>query len=156
MNHQAVADGYVDKNSQSCAELFVCGDIDEATEIMSRAYAPHTITNLSRDSGFRIDHRRLAVNHSSINTLTYATRTRITASPLEKYFLVFFSLRGSLLIDDRRLECARDRLIEAEAGDGSVTQVALDCGFSHLGRFSRDYQDRFGEKPFQTLRTRDH
>lgn len=53
-----------------------------------------------------------------------------------------------------RLENARTRLI---AGAGpSVTAIALDCGFSHLGRFSQTYRSTYGEAPSVTLaRTRD-
>jgi AraC-like DNA-binding protein len=34
----------------------------------------------------------------------------------------------------------------------SVTEVALDHGFLHLGRFSEAYRKRFGELPSQTWR----
>ncbi|UTW12792.1 AraC family transcriptional regulator [Marinobacterium rhizophilum] len=34
----------------------------------------------------------------------------------------------------------------------NVTEVALDYGFSHLGRFSSDYRKLFGELPSETLR----
>lgn len=49
---------------------------------------------------------------------------------------------------DLRLDLAH----EALAGDDgrSVTQVALDCGFGHLGRFARMYRRRFGEAPSRT------
>jgi len=49
-----------------------------------------------------------------------------------------------------RLDKARRRLL---AGGGtSVTAIALDCGFSHLGRFAQTYQGTFGEAPSATLR----
>jgi AraC-like DNA-binding protein len=51
-----------------------------------------------------------------------------------------------------RLELARDRLRDP-ASDTTVTGVAFDCGFEHLGRFSADYARRFGESPSKTLRT---
>ncbi|EAU47304.1 AraC family transcriptional regulator [Salipiger bermudensis] len=48
-----------------------------------------------------------------------------------------------------RLEKARARLL---AGAGaSVTTIALECGFSHLGRFSQAYRARFHELPSMTL-----
>ena len=51
---------------------------------------------------------------------------------------------------ERRLELARRRIL---SGDGrSSTQVALDCGFEHLGRFSIEYRARFGESPSHTIR----
>lgn len=36
--------------------------------------------------------------------------------------------------------------------DTNVTQVALRWGFSHLGQFASDYQQRYGELPSATLR----
>ncbi|UYG07145.1 AraC family transcriptional regulator [Halomonas sp. M4R1S46] len=43
----------------------------------------------------------------------------------------------------RRLEHAGPR--------ESVSSIAMDCGFLQLGRFSRDYQKRFGERPSQAI-----
>lgn len=50
-----------------------------------------------------------------------------------------------------RLDDARARLLAAAPG-ASVTEIALDCGFEHLGRFSREYARRFAEAPSETLR----
>lgn len=50
-----------------------------------------------------------------------------------------------------RLERARARLARPQEGS-TVTQVALDCGFAHVGRFSRAYARAFGEPPSATLR----
>lgn len=52
-----------------------------------------------------------------------------------------------------RLARAREKLLTADVGE-SVTGIALDCGFGHLGRFSTDYRKRFGESPSETLRRR--
>lgn len=49
---------------------------------------------------------------------------------------------------NHRLDVARRSLVD---GCDSVTDVAQQCGFSHLGRFSASYKDRFGELPSQTL-----
>jgi AraC-like DNA-binding protein len=50
---------------------------------------------------------------------------------------------------DLRLDAARRKLLERT--DRNVTDVAGDCGFGHLGRFSAYYQRRFGELPRETL-----
>jgi transcriptional regulator GlxA family with amidase domain len=50
-----------------------------------------------------------------------------------------------------RLRRTREQLLAASAGT-TVREVALRWGFSHLGRFSADYQQTFGESPSQTLR----
>jgi AraC-like DNA-binding protein len=56
----------------------------------------------------------------------------------------------------RRLEEAR-RLLENATPETTVTNVALDSGLFHLGRFSAAYRAMFGEKPSETLaRSRGH
>jgi transcriptional regulator GlxA family with amidase domain len=49
-----------------------------------------------------------------------------------------------------RLERARERLLAACPAD-TVTSIALDCGFAHLGRFPATYRTAFGELPTETL-----
>jgi AraC-like DNA-binding protein len=50
-----------------------------------------------------------------------------------------------------RLDRVRHHLLDS-GRERSVTAIALDAGFGHLGRFSQDYAERFGEKPSETLR----
>ena len=53
-----------------------------------------------------------------------------------------------------RLQRVRDALLQADPST-TVTDVALDHGFFHLGRFSQHYKRAFGENPAATLaRTR--
>ncbi len=47
-----------------------------------------------------------------------------------------------------RLDAARDHLLGNPAA--SVTEVALEYGFAHIGRFAAYYRQRFGELPRQT------
>lgn len=49
-----------------------------------------------------------------------------------------------------RLDLARARLLRA-APPENVTTIALDCGFTHLGRFAEAYLRAFGERPSDTL-----
>jgi transcriptional regulator GlxA family with amidase domain len=50
-----------------------------------------------------------------------------------------------------RLERVRRHLLAAAPGE-TVTSVALEGGFSHLGRFAVYYRQCFGERPSETLR----
>ena len=50
-----------------------------------------------------------------------------------------------------RLSEARNRLISSNDGE-SVSNIALECGFAHLGRFAETYRNAYGEAPSQTLR----
>lgn len=51
----------------------------------------------------------------------------------------------------RRLGKVRDMLLAADDRT-SVSAVAIEWGFNHLGRFARDYARAFGESPSETLR----
>ena len=51
----------------------------------------------------------------------------------------------------RALHRARRLLTEADPTSTSVTDVALACGFWHLGRFAGYYHAHFGEHPRNTL-----
>lgn len=52
---------------------------------------------------------------------------------------------------DRRFAQVREALLHAGPQD-SVTTIAVQWGFCHLGRFSVDYRKRYGEAPSETLR----
>jgi AraC-like DNA-binding protein len=54
-------------------------------------------------------------------------------------------------VRNARLRLAHDRLAAPGAGD-TVTRIAQDCGFDHLGRFGKDYRARYGQTPSQTLK----
>src|ERR1700722_13819999 len=48
-----------------------------------------------------------------------------------------------------RLNTARDELLRAESRD-KISDIAIRCGFSHLGRFASKYQRLFEESPSAT------
>ena len=52
---------------------------------------------------------------------------------------------------DVRLRMAHNRLTDATPPD-TVTSIAFNCGFSHMGRFAKTYQSRYGVAPSVTLR----
>ena len=35
---------------------------------------------------------------------------------------------------------------------GTVTEIALQCGFNHFGRFAAWYREQYGESPLATLK----
>lgn len=69
---------------------------------------------------------------------------------LQEHFRRFRGLSPMAFVAERRLKQARKALREANEHD-SVTDIALRCGFLHLGRFAQQYKARFGETPSQTL-----
>jgi len=51
-----------------------------------------------------------------------------------------------------RLDYMHLALKETDSKRSTVTDVALACGFSQLGKLSTEYKERFGESPSETLR----
>lgn len=57
---------------------------------------------------------------------------------------------GEFLANER-LKQAHERLSKPSESD-SVTSIAFESGFSHLGRFSEIYRKRYGVRPSETLK----
>jgi AraC family ethanolamine operon transcriptional activator len=51
-----------------------------------------------------------------------------------------------------RLHASRQDLLRALSSQKNVSDIALDNGFFHFGRFSKDYHSLFGEFPKETIR----
>lgn len=66
--------------------------------------------------------------------------------------LAVLGRRLDALLLARRLGNARRDIIAARDEPRRISDIALDWGFTHWGRFSTTYRDFFGEKPSETLR----
>lgn len=85
--------------------------------------------------------------------LSMATVAREVGVGLRSLQLAFLEVRAMGPRDvllQMRLERARERLLSAGPSD-TVTSIALDCGFAHLGRFPAAYRTAFSELPTETL-----
>jgi AraC-like DNA-binding protein len=80
-----------------------------------------------------------------------AAAARVPPRTLQDGFRRFRTRTPMQYLNDRRLEIARRRLLMA-ADDERVIDVAMECGFLHLGRFAEAYRARFSESPSVTLR----
>lgn len=69
---------------------------------------------------------------------------------LRDAFLRFRGMSPMQYLRLTRLEHARE-LLCSSASDKRIADVALDCGFTHLGRFAIAYREKFGELPSETL-----
>ena len=67
-------------------------------------------------------------------------------SAIEKAFRRELSTTPTRYIRTRRLNAARRLLVDPK-GPESVSHVAMDVGFTHLGRFSVSYRAHFGVSP---------
>ena len=57
------------------------------------------------------------------------------------------------ILRDARLHHAHQLLEQADPTRTTVTRIAEQCGFTHLGRFSVDYRRGYGVTPIHTLRS---
>lgn len=72
---------------------------------------------------------------------------------LQLGFRRHFGLSISEMLLDLRLASLHARLTQASP-DISITGIAFDLGFTHLGRMAGAYREKFGETPSATLRRR--
>ncbi len=66
-------------------------------------------------------------------------------------FRAHFALAPMAYLKRHRLEGVR-RAMLSDRSVRNVSSIAMNWGFTHLGRFASDYRERFGETPSQTLR----
>ena len=78
--------------------------------------------------------------------------TGVSIRTLQRSFSEYFQMSPFDYIKARRLNAARQALVAGEASlGGSVTRIAVENGFTHLGRFSVGYREHFDELPRETL-----
>lgn len=88
-----------------------------------------------------------------LELLDIASAAGVSARTLRDGFQQFRGVSPMQYVRQLRLERARDALRAAPL-DVRVAEIALDCGFAHLGRFAMVYKAMFGESPSETLRGR--
>lgn len=76
----------------------------------------------------------------------------VSARSLHAGFRRFRDATPMGYLKNHRLSLARTALRNGVGNGVSVTDVALNCGFTHLSKFARDYHERYGERPSSTLR----
>jgi AraC-like DNA-binding protein len=88
--------------------------------------------------------------HAAVTLTDLVRMSRVPGRTLFKHFRDYKGVSPMRYLRNARLEKVRDALLRAETEEG-VSAIALNWGFSHMGRFSLAYRARFGESPSQTL-----
>ena len=85
---------------------------------------------------------------------TLARQAAISTRSLHKGFQCHKGVSPMGFLRLVRLQHVREELIRARdnAEPVSITRIALNAGFTHLGHFTQAYRRQFGETPTQTLR----
>ncbi|QLC25061.1 AraC family transcriptional regulator [Parasphingopyxis algicola] len=76
----------------------------------------------------------------------------VSARSLHAGFRRFRDTTPMAYLKQCRLDRARRKLKTGVDDGTTVTEIAMACGFTHLSKFARDYQERFGELPSATLK----
>lgn len=101
-----------------------------------------------------IRHADAFIEHHAGEALTASTIARGIGVSTRGLFEGYRKYRGTSPMQHLRqvrLDAAHAKLSEPDPA-ATVTDVALHCGFTHLGRFAACYRQRFGELPSTTLR----
>jgi len=74
-----------------------------------------------------------------------------TARALQRGFKDVVGMSPTAYVRAVRLDRVHAELLAGD-GEASVTDVAMQWGFFHLGRFAQQYRERFGVRPSETVR----
>ncbi|GEL20861.1 AraC family transcriptional regulator [Pseudonocardia asaccharolytica] len=108
------------------------------------APAPRTIR---RAEQLIVDHA-----HEALTVEDIAEAVGISVRALQEGFRRHLDTTPTARLREARLVGVRAELATADPTRTTVSQVAADWGFWHLGRFSGVYRARWGESPSDTLR----
>ncbi|WP_162269004.1 helix-turn-helix domain-containing protein [Frondihabitans sp. PAMC 28766] len=86
--------------------------------------------------------------HLPITTTAIAATADLSLRALQEGFRRHLDVTPNAYLRQVRLDRVHEQLAQGAAL--TVAQVAGSWGFTHLGRFARAYQERFGEQPHQT------
>lgn len=102
------------------------GDVKRAIDfIEAHVELPLTLTDIARASG-------------------------VPGRTLLEHFKLHCGVSPMRYVRNARLARVREALIRTD-GSRSVTEIAMEWGFTHLGRFALEYREQFGESPSETL-----
>lgn len=90
--------------------------------------------------------------HRPIDTADAAREAGLSVRGVQEAFRRELDASPTSVLRGIRLERVRDQLLVADPAATTVTAVAQQWGFAHLGRFAGSYAERFGENPSTTLR----
>ncbi|MEL6103298.1 MAG: AraC family transcriptional regulator [Pseudomonadota bacterium] len=88
--------------------------------------------------------------HNDLTLDDIATAAGVHHRTLQTTFRAQLGVTPIQFLRDVRLDNARFHL-SRRRNRASVSDIAYDCGYSHLGRFSRDFRVRFGHPPSETV-----
>ena len=102
----------------------------------------------------RAEEYALSHTHGQVHVGDLCRAASVSERTLQYAFKEVIGVTPVAYLIRLRLHRVRQALLAAGRGSTTVSAVALDWGFWHLGEFSRAYKECFGELPSETLRRR--
>lgn len=99
----------------------------------------------------RLEHYIQENAHKPLAIQDMVEYTGISSRSLFTGFRKYRNTTPMRYLKDVRLQYAYDDLKKGKLGQDKVTTIAFKWGFTHLGYFSSDYKQHFGETPYETL-----
>lgn len=90
--------------------------------------------------------------HEALSIEILSEKAGVSVRTLFAGFKTYLGTTPMNYLRDMRYEQVHLELLRNE--ELSVTEIAFKWGFSHLGRFSQEYKNRYGELPSHTLRSK--
>ncbi len=90
---------------------------------------------------------------NSSKAISMKLLTQVTGHSSRSIYRAFKRYRNYTpmeFLKKERIRLARNKLLHPKP-NATVTSIAYECGFTHLGRFSNEYKRCFSEKPSETL-----
>ena len=120
----------------------------ETTERYSRPSTAESWRTIQRSREFIEAHLAEPIKIGEVCAYSAAS-----LSKLERTFQRELNMSPREYILARRLVAVHGELKKASSRSTQIARIAMDCGFSHLGRFSGAYRRHFGELPSATVRS---
>lgn len=166
----------INLNNVACFLRFLDALLIEANESrveldrLQRSYRDILINKLLRQFGSNIQELQAgsaAMDRSFFELVSYieahikeeidveelAQAGNVSVRTVYNQFSKHFGLTPRLYMKNVKLKSLREELV-GNPKVRNVTEIALDYGFNHLGRFSSDYRKMFGELPSETFKRR--
>ena len=130
--------------------------IDRVNEVCAFLVAQITPTNLRGSYAYALFKRAKALAEdqleSNLSVTDLASALSVPDHVLRAAFAQTTGESPRSWLRQRRLDRARRMLLTPDVAQKSVAQIAMACGFFHLGRFAAQYAQTFQESPVETMR----
>lgn len=118
-------------------------NLSEALLQPQSAAAPHYV---KRAEAFIEHHFAEPISLADI-----ASHVSVSVRSLQNGFHHFRNTTPMAFLRSVRLKYVRSRLMEADPTVSTVTEIAMECGFNHMGEFAAAYKQAYGVHPSDTL-----